>query len=137
VLSPEAEEVYKHLNQEAENSKTERMLLKSINQKIELIKQNIHYGNPIAKSLIPEEYKKKYGGIIRHKRIEYAKDNFIIYNTNGRDIHLSFSLIPIEFKLKDERIEDFSFCLLFRHSSYRDLEKIIRKVENQLELFQK
>ena len=86
---------------------------------------------------VPEEYKKKYGGIIRHKRIKYAKDNFIIYNTNGRDIHLSFSLIPIEFKLKDERIEDFSFCLLFRHSSYRDLEKIIRKVENQLELFQK
>ena len=61
VLSPEAEEVYKHLNQEAENSKTERMLLKSINQKIELIKQNIHYGNPIAKDLIPKEYRERYG----------------------------------------------------------------------------
>ena len=56
ILSPEAEEVYKYLNREAENSKTERMILKSINQKIELIKANIHYGNPIAKNLIPEEY---------------------------------------------------------------------------------
>ncbi len=61
ILSSEAEEVYRHLNQEAENSKTERMLLKAINQKIELIKQNIHYGIPIAKTLIPDEYKKKYG----------------------------------------------------------------------------
>lgn len=61
ILSPEAEEVYKHLNREAENSKTERMLLKAVNQKISLIKQNIHYGDPIAKDLIPEEYKKRYG----------------------------------------------------------------------------
>jgi hypothetical protein len=34
-LSPEAEEVYKHLNKEAPNSKTERMILKAINQKVE------------------------------------------------------------------------------------------------------
>lgn len=57
VLSPEATEVYKYLNSEAENSKTERMLLKAINQKIELIKANIHYGDAISKDLIPEEYK--------------------------------------------------------------------------------
>lgn len=61
VLSPEAEEVYKHLNSEAETSKTERMILKAVNQKIELIKQNIHYGEPISKDKIPDEYKKKYG----------------------------------------------------------------------------
>ena len=29
--------------------------------KKELIKANIHYGEPIAKNLIPEEYKIKYG----------------------------------------------------------------------------
>jgi len=61
ILSPEAEEVYKNLNQEAENSKQARMILKAINQKKELIKANIHYGDPIAKNLIPEEYKLKYG----------------------------------------------------------------------------
>ncbi|MEK6856059.1 MAG: hypothetical protein AABX66_02790 [Nanoarchaeota archaeon] len=61
VLSPEAKEVYTTLNKNAENSKTDKMILKSINQKIELIKSNVHYGNPIAKDLIPEEYKIKYG----------------------------------------------------------------------------
>lgn len=60
VLSPDAEEVYKKLNSEAETNKQSRMILKAINQKKELIKQNIHYGNPVAKNLIPEEYKQKY-----------------------------------------------------------------------------
>lgn len=60
-FSPEAEEVYKHLNEESENSKTERMILRAVNQKFELIKSNVHYGDPISKELIPEEYKKKYG----------------------------------------------------------------------------
>ena len=60
ILSPEAEEVYKKLNAEAETNKQSRMILKAINQKKELIKQNIHYGNPIAKNLIPEEYEQKY-----------------------------------------------------------------------------
>ena len=60
ILSSEAEEVYKKLNAEAETNKQSRMILKAINQKKELIKMNIHYGNPIAKDLIPEEYKQKY-----------------------------------------------------------------------------
>lgn len=60
ILSPEAEEVYTYLNREAPNSKTERMLLNAINKKVGLIKANFHYGNPIAKNLIPEEYKRKY-----------------------------------------------------------------------------
>lgn len=60
-LSPEAEEVYQHLNKEAPDSKTERMILKAVNQKVELIKANPHFGGPIAKKLIPEEYKQKYG----------------------------------------------------------------------------
>ena len=59
-LSPEAEEVYKRLNAEAETNKQSRMILNAINHKKELIKANIHYGNPIAKNLIPEEYKQKY-----------------------------------------------------------------------------
>ena len=61
IFSPEAEEVYNHLNQNAANSKTEQSILNAVNKKIELIKLNIHYGNPISKGLIPEEYKAKYG----------------------------------------------------------------------------
>ena len=60
VLSPEAEEVYNYLNKEAPTSKTERMILNAINKKVELIKKNYHYGDPIAKDLIPQEYKEKY-----------------------------------------------------------------------------
>jgi hypothetical protein len=63
ILSQEAKEVYTKLNADSENSKQSRMLLKAINQKIDLIKQNIHYGDPIAKNLIPEEYRIKYGTI--------------------------------------------------------------------------
>lgn len=61
IFSPESEEVYKYLNEQAPTSKTERMILNAINNKIELIKANFHYGNPIAKKLIPPEYKTKYG----------------------------------------------------------------------------
>jgi hypothetical protein len=50
-----------HLNREASTSKTERMILRAINQKVELIKSNPHYGDPIAKKLFSEEYKQKYG----------------------------------------------------------------------------
>lgn len=59
IFSPEAEEVYKYLKKQ--NSKKERTILNAINQKVEFIKEDIHYGNPIAKNLIPQEYKLKYG----------------------------------------------------------------------------
>lgn len=61
VLSPEAEEVYKYLNEEAVDSKTERMILNAVEKKKELIKANPHYGEPIAKDKIPYGYKRKYG----------------------------------------------------------------------------
>ena len=60
IFSPEAEEVYKHLNEISASSKIDRSILNAINKKVELIKVNIHYGEPIAKRLIPEEYKTKF-----------------------------------------------------------------------------
>ncbi|MEK6938298.1 MAG: hypothetical protein AABX04_04610 [Nanoarchaeota archaeon] len=61
VLSPEAEEVYYYLNEKAPTSKVEQSILNAVNKKIELIKANPHYGDPIAKRLIPGEYVQKYG----------------------------------------------------------------------------
>ncbi len=61
ILSPEAQEVYKYLNEQAPESKTEKTILNALNKKVELIKVNPHYGNPIAHDLIPKEYKEKYG----------------------------------------------------------------------------
>lgn len=60
ILSPEAREVYQKLNLESNESKQSRIILKSVNQKIGLIKDNTNYGDPISKDLIPEEYKQKY-----------------------------------------------------------------------------
>lgn len=60
ILSPEAREVFEYLNKEAPTSKNERVMLNAIKNKVELIKANHHYGNPISKKLIPKEYKIKY-----------------------------------------------------------------------------
>jgi hypothetical protein len=59
-FSPESERIYHLLEAHAASSKMDRMLLKAINEKIELIKSDIRYGNPIAKDLIPKEYVIKY-----------------------------------------------------------------------------
>jgi len=61
ILSPEAEEVYKYLNEKAPSSKMERSILNAVNKKKELIRANIHYGEAIAKAKIPAEYIHKYG----------------------------------------------------------------------------
>ena len=60
IFSPEAEEVYKYLNENAD-SKTERMILTALNKKVELIKANVHFGQQVSKKLIPKEYIEKYG----------------------------------------------------------------------------
>jgi len=60
-LTPEAEEVYQYLKIKAPDSKQEEVILNAFLQKVELIKRNFQYGQPIAKNLIPSEYKIKYG----------------------------------------------------------------------------
>jgi hypothetical protein len=59
-LSPEAKKVFEYLNHEAEHSKTEKSILKAIKYKIDLVKMNPHYGDPLSKKLIPKEYIDKY-----------------------------------------------------------------------------
>jgi hypothetical protein len=59
-LSSEADNVYKYIAQKALSSKSERIMLKAILHKIELIKKNPQYGQPLAKRLIPKEYVVKY-----------------------------------------------------------------------------
>jgi len=82
IFSPEAEEVYKHLNEEASKSKTENMILNAINKKVELIKSNVHYGNPIAKKLIPKEYIAKYG-VSNLFRVELPNFWRMLYTLTG------------------------------------------------------
>ena len=61
ILSPEAEVVYNDLNSKAGKTKIERSIFNSIKKKVELIKMNPHYGDPVPKDLIPNEYRVKYG----------------------------------------------------------------------------
>ncbi len=61
ILAPEAADVYYNFMNKALDSKQEEVILNAFLQKVELIKENVHYGQPIAKKLIPAEYKTKYG----------------------------------------------------------------------------
>lgn len=61
ILTPEAANEYNSLLSKAPESKQEEIILNAFLQKVELLKENIHYGQPIAKKLIPAEYKTKYG----------------------------------------------------------------------------
>ena len=104
ILSPEAEEVYKKLNAEAETNKQSRMILKAINQKKELIKLNIHYGNPIAKNLIPEEYKQKYSATNLF-RVELPAFWRMLYTlTNNEEVEIiAFVLDIIDHPTYDDK----------------------------------
>ncbi len=106
ILSPEAEEVYNHLNKEAPNSKTENTILKAINKKVELIKVNPHYGNPISKKLIPQEYKENYG-ITNLFRVELPDYWRMLYTlTDGES---KIEIIAFVLDIMDHEIYDKKF----------------------------
>jgi len=105
ILSPEAEEVYRYLNEQSSSSKSEKMILKAINQKIELIKLNPHFGNPIAKDKIPLEYTNKYG-VTNLFRVELPNFWRMLYTlTNGgNNLEIvSFVLEIIDHKVYNKR----------------------------------
>lgn len=104
VLSPDAEEVYKKLNSEAETNKQSRMILNAINNKKELIKANIHYGNPIAKNLIPREYIDKFG-VNNLFRVELPAFWRMLYTlTNNEEIEIiAFVLDIIDHQTYDKK----------------------------------
>ena len=85
IFSPEAKQVYCYLNEQSKNSKNENMIFNAVNHKISLIKTNIHYGNAIAKRLIPQEYKTKYG-ITNLFRVELPRFWRMLYTlTDGEN----------------------------------------------------
>ena len=61
ILSKDAKKVFKYLNDKSKESKIEKSILNAIKQKVEFIKSNFQYGDPISKKLIPKEFIKKYG----------------------------------------------------------------------------
>lgn len=55
-----ADRIYQDLREKAQKFKIERSIIKAIDQKVEWIKYDKHYGNPVAKKLIPVEYIEKH-----------------------------------------------------------------------------
>jgi len=102
ILSSDAEEVYTYLNQQAPHSKLEQTILNAIDKKVTLIKANPHYGNPVSKKLIPQEYKDQFE-ISNLFRVELPNFWRMLYTlTNG-----------------DTNIEIIAFVLdIFDHKDY-------------------
>ncbi len=104
VLLPEAEEAYRQLNSMASDSKEERSILNSINKKVELIRAKPHYGNPIARNMIPKEYIAKYG-VTNLFRVEVS--NF--WRMQGSDVaNLLYSEVQMRYKVGRPQISDYS-----------------------------
>lgn len=105
IFSPEAEEVYMHLNEVAPSSKIERSIFNAINKKIELMKTNIHYGDSIAKNLIPEEYKSKYGvtNLFRVELPNFWRMLYTLTNGNSEIEIIAFILDVIDHKDHDKK----------------------------------
>jgi len=106
IFSPEAEEVYKYLNEKASFSKNEKIILNAVNKKITLIKVNIHYGEPIAKKLIPKEYKIKYGitNLFRVKLPKFWRMLYTLTNGNSEIEIIAFILDVIDHKEYDKKL---------------------------------
>ena len=100
ILSPEAEEVYKYLLKESEDSKIEKSIFNAIKKKVDLIKINTHYGDPIAKKLIPKEYKDKYGvtNLFRVELPNFWRMLYTLTNDNNEIEIIGFVLDIIDHK---------------------------------------
>ncbi len=106
LLSPEAEEVYSYLNEKSVSSKIERSIFNAVNKKVELIKVNIHYGNPIAKNLIPPEYVQKYG-VTNLFRIELPNFWRMLYTLTEEETEIE--IIAFVLDIIDHRDYDKKF----------------------------
>jgi mRNA-degrading endonuclease RelE of RelBE toxin-antitoxin system len=108
VFSPEAEKIYRYLNAKAPSSKVERMILKALNKKIELIKINKNYGNPIPKNLIPKEYKEKYG-ISNLFRVELPQFWRMLYTLTNNETEIEIIAFVLDIINHKEYNKKFSY----------------------------
>lgn len=104
ILSPEAEGVFEYLNEQAPISKNEEVILKAVKKKIELIKDNVHYGDSIKKKLIPQEYK-KYGvnNLFRVELPNYWRMLYTLTNGDSQIEVIAFVLDLIDHKEYDKK----------------------------------
>ena len=98
IFSPEAEETYNQLIEQKSDT-----MLKAIKDKIEHIQNNPHFGQPIAKRLIPKRYTLKYG-ITNLFRIELPYYWRMLYTLTNDDVTIvAFVLEIMDHKKYDKR----------------------------------
>jgi hypothetical protein len=99
VLIDEAILKYQSLKERASESKKEMAILESVRNKADIIKKDIHYGDPVSKKLIPKTYRKKYD--IRN----YTSHQRDLQRTSQNHPPFQCSHIPPTHQLS------FQFCL--------------------------
>lgn len=104
-LSPEAEETYHYLESKALTSKIERSILNAFHQKKEFVKNDIHYGDPVAKHLIPGEYIQKYGvvNLFRVELSNYWRMTYTLIEGETEMEIIAFVLDIMDHKVYDKK----------------------------------
>ena len=97
VLIDSAKEAYERLNEvvgeqlkEGKTNSEEMQLFKSINQKMELVKENPFYGDNIPKKLIPKEYEAQ-----NLWRVELSHFWRMLYTIKGDQIEIICFILDI------------------------------------------
>lgn len=97
-IAPEIGDIYDSLQEEGKKSKDARIIFEGISHKIEILKQNMYYGDAIAKKLIPREYKIKYN-VNNLFRVELPLFWRMLYTlTNDEDVIIVFIIDILDHK---------------------------------------
>ena len=101
ILLDEADSEYKRLNaivgqqiKDGKENTGEMQLLRSIKQKIELVKANPFYGNNIPKALIPKEYVVRYNAK-NLWRVELTNYWRMLYTLKGDQVEIICFVLDI------------------------------------------
>lgn len=101
ILLGDADKAFKKLNEivgkqieSGKENSTEMQLIKSIKQKIAFIKDNPFYGDPVAKNLIPQEYKALYQ-TTNLFRAELSQFWRMLYTLKGDEIEIITFVLDI------------------------------------------
>lgn len=93
IFMPPAEDVYLYLRSK-NRTKIESTLLRAIDRKIEIIKTDHRYGNPIAKILIPSEYRQEYEATNLF-RVELPNFWRMLYTVKNNEIEIVAFVLDI------------------------------------------
>lgn len=105
IFSENAKKVISNINKD--NSKLGKMLSKSISEKIELLKQNPHFGEPIKSKQIPKWFLKKYD--IKYLfKVRLANYWRLLYTITGTN-EIEIVIVIVEFVNHEEYNDIFGF----------------------------